>query len=220
MSTKIYNAYRCPIKVFYKDFLPAINGYCIKKAASELREQMGHIPDVNLREFLKKHQRNPETGELLSKTIEIDKFLEAHDKRARLRYVFVEAYRASKSLVRDYAFCIDASLNVWLYNNRAYVIPYGDYFMFKNFKLPTGVEDYSYWNNTDPPEELSKGEGYKQWERRGKVWDKICDDWDGGRLVHTIVSVKERIGIVEVCRQIVPKEEAWVVYSQVGYDED
>jgi len=36
-------------------------------------------------------------------------------------------------------------------------------------KAPKWAEDFSYWNNTDPPDGMT----WKQFNARSRVWDKI-----------------------------------------------
>lgn len=43
---------------------------------------------------------------------------------------------------------------------------------FEDFVLPSWVEDFSYWNNTDPPEEMTRA----RWEARGKQWNRVALD--------------------------------------------
>ncbi len=38
----------------------------------------------------------------------------------------------------------------------------------KWLKMP-GVSEYGYWNNTDPPDDVSE----EEWENRGKVWNEV-----------------------------------------------
>lgn len=50
-----------------------------------------------------------------------------------------------------------------------YVIPFGSQDLIEAFLKLDGVEDFSYWNNSDEPENISP----EEWERRGEVWNRI-----------------------------------------------
>lgn len=47
---------------------------------------------------------------------------------------------------------------------------------FTDFMAQDWVEDYSYWNNTDPPD----GTSDEEWEIRGELWDSICNQDPSG----------------------------------------
>jgi hypothetical protein len=60
-------------------------------------------------------------------------------------------------------------VNLWT-NKDGYV--YGYHGNLKNFKLPTYIEDFYYWDNSDQPEEVSNLE----WKKREKYWRKHQND--------------------------------------------
>ena len=45
-------------------------------------------------------------------------------------------------------------------------------FLFDDIYNSFEFEDYSYWNNTDKPEDVS----VREWNKRFKVWEEICPD--------------------------------------------
>lgn len=94
-----------------------------------------------------------------------------------------EKFRDASISLEKNLYDVDASWNFWIHENTVYAIPYGRY---KHEALELEfVEEYSYWNNTDPPDGISEEEFYE----RGKVWKKVClDDWNGLRLSHTVVN--------------------------------
>jgi len=53
----------------------------------------------------------------------------------------------------------------------AYTVPWGEFELRNDLVLPDYVEDYPYWNNTDPPEGMRDGAGYRRWQRRAKNWE-------------------------------------------------
>jgi len=99
---------------------------------------------------------------------------------------------ASKRVEKDY-YDIDCGLNIWLHGNYAYAIPIGPNWVLDNIKFPKWVEDYSYWNNTDQPDNVTD----RQWNSRRDTWDKICcghgkSDHNSRRLYHSVVDLERR----------------------------
>jgi hypothetical protein len=89
----------------------------------------------------------------------------------------VEGYLKSQASHLRSPLDFDLSLQIYLYKNYAYIIPYagdgyawrGNYPFLENISY---LEDFAYWNNTDQPEEITD----KEWKTRGKIWNKIYDD--------------------------------------------
>ena len=54
---------------------------------------------------------------------------------------------------------------------------------------PDYVTDYSFWNNTDKPDDVTQA----SWRRREYTWEEIClydGGWDVTRLYHAIIEPK------------------------------
>lgn len=117
----------------------------------------------------------------------LDKFTTAMD-------VLEEAERASKQSERDTTYDLDCGVMITLYNGMFYAIPMGEYWTRPENRedkdettiWPDFVEDYNYWNNSDPPswamdyiydektgEEGNHGPGYRKWLEREKTWHDI-----------------------------------------------
>jgi hypothetical protein len=67
---------------------------------------------------------------------------------------------------------LTAGVSIWLWKNMAVVKIYG----FKGglaslMKQPRYVKDFSYWNNTDKPDEIDN----KEWQRRERFFEKTID---------------------------------------------
>lgn len=80
-----------------------------------------------------------------------------------------------------------STLNIWLHENYAYIIPVGYY---KWFDVPPNTEEFRYWNNTDRPKELSE----EEWDFRRETWNNInCGEGvtshNSRRLQHTIIDM-------------------------------
>lgn len=123
---------------------------------------------------------------------------------------------ASKKAERDPFTCIDCSFNVWHRGRYALIIPYGEPDLFKNLRIGpgTGIVDYCYWNNTDPPDGMRGSE----WRERGKTWDKVCDDWDAGRFFHRVIAARWGTGLREVAARIVGNESSWAALPRYECD--
>lgn len=174
MSTKIYNAWRMPIRVYSEKFLPALRLHIFSVAVKHAKIMLRGKTSINA----------------LSK-------------------VYQEMKEASESRHRGLFSCVDFSINVWFYKNRAYVIPYGEPVLFSKFKPPKGVEDYCYWNNSDHPDDVTR----RQWVSRDKMWEKVCLSelvgWDSGRMVHEIINASTKHGLVEIGTRVLGVDKAW-----------
>jgi copper chaperone CopZ len=199
MSTKIYTAWRMPIKVCYNEFIPLFREHCFNKVSEQVKNLYSSVKDEVAKEVYDKYNWKDKMS--------WEDYLKSRGNLVKARHVLKFSYLASESIYRGDPFNLDCSLNIWMYNNKAYVIPYGDYWVLKDFNAPSNVEDYSYWNNTDPPEDMP----YSKWEARGKMWDKVClehtEDWHKRRLLHEVVNIKSMIGNIEIWRKIFGKDE-------------
>jgi len=90
--------------------------------------------------------------------------------------------RDSKSPERR-MFDLNSSFNFWLDVRHAYIVPYGRTVLPK--QRPDWIEDFSYWNNIDRPENITA----RQWRARQKKWDELClsdKSWNQNRFQHII----------------------------------
>lgn len=109
------------------------------------------------------------------------------EEELRLECVLDSCRYVSNQSKRFLAFDIDLSLNIWLYDGDAYIIPVGEYHFWT---VPEGTQEFRYWNNTDRPEELSE----EQWNYRSETWENInCGqgiaDHNSRRLNHAIIDM-------------------------------
>jgi len=71
---------------------------------------------------------------------------------------------------------LECGWRIWWPRGRwAYTVPWGEYLTRHELELPDFVEDYPYWNSTDPPEGMESGAGYRRWRRRAKHWVCACE---------------------------------------------
>ena len=57
------------------------------------------------------------------------------------------------------------------YKNNVLIMNFSDS-IYNDIYKSFGFEDFSYWNNSDMPEEFST----RQWKRRLEIWEKVCPD--------------------------------------------
>jgi hypothetical protein len=181
MSTKIYYAYRVK-KSRFIEFLDLAHDQMFELALGHVKESMKtiRIDEEKYKKDIEKYAPNNKR------------------KQARMRKwrqfdaVMKHCEKASQRMERDFH-DVDCGLNIWLHGHHAYVIPIGPYWILDNIKFPKWVEDYSYWNNTDPPKSVTE----RQWGARRDTWDKICtghgkSDHNARRLYHGVIDLERR----------------------------
>lgn len=188
MSTKIYRAVRCPVGNINNVLLELRNMAMIHAAVEVKRFARGI--DAKAVENVAKDMGASRGKDVTKRVL----------REARYRLAFTEAVESSKRLERAVPLDIDASCNVWIDRNKAYMILYGS--VWPNHYVPPGAEDYCYWNNTDPPDDVTN----RAWEVRSKTWDRVVlnHDWDATRMVHTIINAAEGAGLHELCKLVLP----------------
>lgn len=68
---------------------------------------------------------------------------------------------------------------------------------YLTIKEPEWIEKYEYWNNVDPPEEIT----CNQWEARGKKWEEILET---PRILANFIDAKE----IYSCKDVMKIEES------------
>lgn len=184
MSTKIYVAYRMPIR--------CLNGYigwarekmtaAAQKTTRTLmesvdQEKLGTIPD---------HIAGNEEGEA------------AWEEYKRMEVVMAVLKGEANSPYRS-GIDPSCSLNIWLHDGMAYVMPIGERHVVEpleaGLKEWAWLQEYGYWDNTDAPEGISA----TRWNLRGKKWLDVCcgegeSSHNARRLHHEVVEIKTAMG--------------------------
>lgn len=189
MSTKIYYAYRIK-KSRFIEFLDLAHDQMFYLALGQIKLLMRDIK-IDEKEYnnaIKKYAPNNKAKQKRMKRWRQFETVITHCKKA--------ANNIEKSI-----FDIDCGLNIWLYNQYIYIIPIGPYWISNNLNFPEWVEDYSYWNNVDPPEDIN----FNKWKKRGDIWKKVCigqgkSDYNSRRLYHSVIELKN---------------EAWLSYTEL-----
>ena len=176
MSTKIYEAWKIPANKLL-DFTNYYNNICRNFVYKMILDLMPHI--------------KPEVVQKIAKDCQNEEFKKDpnFDKANRLTWVFMEWMRESKRGMWDIV-NFDCSFNAFIDKNCFYIIPYPPYRNFKFKRLPKYCKDFSYWNNTDQPKNISN----REWNNRAKTWERIAlggvDQWDESRFDHVVFEAK------------------------------
>jgi len=83
---------------------------------------------------------------------------------------------------------LECGLNVWIHGHYSYIIPIATKAILREIHWPEFAEDYSYWNNTEEPDGVTRS----QWANRGKTWGRIncgegISDHNARRMYHAVV---------------------------------
>ena len=145
-------------------------------------------------------------GELITeKELEISPAFPEEKRKLCIRYKRTEIVldKAKKDAISEHPLStldIDCGLNVWPGEDGFfYVIPICHRLFQDKLceRLPSWVEEFSYWDNTDQPEAIA----HKEWEVRGKTWEEICCGESGRSqynmrcMYHEVVNIKSGTGI-------------------------
>lgn len=81
---------------------------------------------------------------------------------------------------------------------------------WEKWNFPKWIEEFSFWDNTDPPDDMSEGEGYERWVNRGLQWKRVAMDgdlWDM-RLTHIVLDKSH--SAMSLAMECIPKiRKAW-----------
>ncbi len=112
---------------------------------------------------------------------------------------------------RDLKYDLDCGFNIWVYNGYRYVIPWGEYKYYENFR--SQQTDYCYWNSTDA---LPKGVTKQEWDKRGRRWEAAMKD--GVKLVHQTIKLSNKVGAWPLITQYLGDKAKNILI--LGYDDD
>lgn len=97
-------------------------------------------------------------GRLMLKNVDFDEY----DASNHFREVFLERPGDNNYV----------EICIWQLDGRYYLIPFDNFPIGKTLKFlekDPQLEDFSYWNNTDQPEDVTD----KEWGHREKIWDRL-----------------------------------------------
>lgn len=182
MSTKIYQAYRAPAE-YIVDLIDWGRDTMETAAMVWLERLMENIDPEKLGECPEHIAGDPEGEKVWERAKRLETVMELVKEEVKSPY---------KSVLN-----INCGMNLWFYAGKVYMIPIGERFIVEELdkSLPEWLEDYSYWNNTDPPEEITD----EQWRERGETWDQICTgkgraQHNARRLYHEVIDAGTSMG--------------------------
>lgn len=165
MSIKVYEAYRIPENRL-NDFIHFIDKVCLNNIKEEIIKLYNNIVDESVEEYKNKHS-----------------YLKDYSDKEVKFELMVDMIR--KDMESDMRGMCDmtSGVDMWLVGDKFYIVPYGEKWVYKDIEYPDFVEDYSYWDNTDRPEDISRIE----WKDRRSKWKYILNIiGDRDRLRHEI----------------------------------
>jgi hypothetical protein len=157
MSIKIYEAYRVPTSRL-NEFIKFFSNRQIELKAIQIRRLMGAVKDEIV-------EAEIADSNVISRATNVDQ-LERYREAIRFNHVIGSAKEAAE---KPYRSVIDAEcgLHFHILGKYAYLRPYSSEWE-SGIEVPDWVDDYSYWNNTDQPENVSDDE----WDERRETWSK------------------------------------------------
>lgn len=175
MSTKIYEAYRFS-RCYLDQFIPLFNRICIRMVLKDIK---AHVPKLNKAAIGKARRdvfgKNSKAAGKISS-----------DEDIALCWILAQAMMESKTGING-LFNYDSSFNLWIDGDWCYVIPYVPRCVCLEKRLPEWCNEFVYWNNTDPKDDVSE----QEWAFRKRTWDRIAvNDWDKTRLTHIVIELK------------------------------
>lgn len=212
MSTKIYEAYKTDSMDNFDKFLKSYRKYLFKSVGEHLFKIKDCISNT---EGLKKLIQDKE----IIKQEHIEKY-----SIEFLQYAYLFWNMIDQSSKQRKELCnMDCSFNFWLDKGIVYFIPYLP--CWQVAKIPNvmkkryNLQDYSYWNNSDPPEEIPD----KEWGKRGKTWDRLAldpfDKWNENRYERVMIDASRfpYIGLSEIENTLYEnKENTFVTPSYIA----
>lgn len=164
MSTKIYNGYRISTK--------RINEFLIEVSDSVLGLTAEYISD--LAEHMSKSKDYQE---------KLAEFNREHSNQFFWAYLNMYHLSKSKNMERG-IFDIESAVNLYIDGSKTYCV---FYLAVPDTIIPSYAEEYSYWNNTDCPDDILSG----RWNRRGKNWERVVlDNPHETKITHLFVDVR------------------------------
>jgi hypothetical protein len=174
MSTKIYYARKVPINRL-NEFIDCIRPQVYDYAQKTIEKLIPQVTD----EHIKKAQEGCSWKKVDAIRLESS----------------IDLLKGVAKLKERTPIDIEFGLNIWLLDDYAYIIPVGEMVRRTELTYPDFSVDYSYWNNTDQPDDITD----KEWDERSEVWDKVnCgtgkSSHNARRLYHSVIDLTALFG--------------------------
>jgi len=199
VSTKIYTAYRFPVRRV-NDFIVWFRETCFRLALKDVEAYMSTATMEGINGFYKRHS----------------KMLGVKEMKKRFPERYVRAYLVFRLILTKFRgerlIDLDCWFNLWLDGNYAYITPCYPDCRAEKVKPPKWCEDYCYFDNSDMP----KGISIREWRQRGRKWEKLClEDHNRSRLSHIVIEAGKDgsfgIGLDELEKRLLKPSQSWVV---------
>jgi hypothetical protein len=164
MSTTIYNGYKLPDGVDLSNVI---------QWARPVRQQLTQQANLLLyRDIARRACAMLDGYALVAMGLKEYDPSGRHDGDLWLSAEIEQAQYRKKSLAEEYPSLTDTDthLVVFPHESGLYAMLYaGNRELEEGFNAVDGVVDFSYWNNSDTPEDIEQD----QWDKRGKLWDDL-----------------------------------------------
>lgn len=165
MSIKIYTAWRVPLNRL-TEAIPILHDQVYAKVQELYEILYSEIDWVKLEDINKERldKCDPEYRENVLQHLAFDS-------------IWKVISSARDTLYRMPGLDLNCWINIWIGpDNYAYLIPGGEPTHNLKWEIPDWIEEYGYWNNTDPPDDITQ----EDWDQRYSDWDAVFKHVDGG----------------------------------------
>lgn len=173
MSRKIYEAYKIK-QSRLEDFLKYVHDPTLDKAFEQVKFLLAHLKPEAIEKQTKLFYKVESLSELEGKQFLIAKW-----------ETLLELLKKNHDEIeRRNPFNLQSGWNVYPHGRFFYGWPWGKFQMEQDYILAfDGVEDFSYWDNTDRDENVTA----RKWSARGTIWEEILENPQMARLVFKII---------------------------------
>ncbi|KKL76503.1 hypothetical protein LCGC14_2044230 [marine sediment metagenome] len=197
MSTKIYDGLRVPISDIGK-FIKIFDNRCldyIEDMTLRLMDVVKWGALVKSAELAKGIRGNQSAEKVLKDEIAVKYF-----RYLEVAKLYIDAMKKQLNFGNP-----DCWFNAFPYGKYFYIIP-GYPTGLKYVKYPKYVEEFNYWNNTDPPSDTT----WMEFNKRGNLWEKsgALETPFRNRLTHNLIEYdKFSCSLILVERRIITERK-------------
>lgn len=162
MSTKIYYAWR----VKHKD---------LERFIEEFRNHVFNAGVDYVNNLVADNPKEPPSH--IIENIGLEKARRVMEIREIVKTLYKD------SLARYPLFDMGCGLRIFLDGTYFNILPWGGYHFYKDFSSEVG-KDWSYWNNSDRPDDISS----REWKRREASWGSVNESYS---ILCNVLGIKE-----------------------------
>ncbi len=165
MSTKIYYAWKVPLGGL-KKFADKANKQLFSAVVGAVKDEMALIQDEKVQNIKDRY-----IAERLNNKAPDQEKSRRLDLNIRMGIVMRMARDATYSPFNSFV-DLDCGITFRIHKKHAYGIGHGRFKFLDAIKNTLPAINYSYWNNTDKPNNIPMA----SWRRRGKIWDEVLKE--------------------------------------------